>query len=187
MQAVARFAVNGSYAFGRPSQPAEIAERYFADPQRALAALKQGEVDRSTAFFPVILGPLRSDDRWSCRRMPRRRRTCWRCVRSILIWQIANSAGRWFMVRTASWLLSQGLLRGTALAGFRVVSGPFPRRAAAGIAHVWLRRANRAAAVRSAAWHGLVLLSENEVKATYEKQQKEAPKRTPLTLGQSCG
>src|SRR5262249_51829437 len=34
--AMARYAANGSYAFRRPSQPAEIVERYFTDPQRAV-------------------------------------------------------------------------------------------------------------------------------------------------------
>jgi ABC-type transport system substrate-binding protein len=81
-------------------------------------------------------------------------------------------------------LLSQGLLRGTTLAGSRVVSGPFPAPAGG----LELPTYGYDSQIEPRPYDprlgmALVLLSENEVKAVFEKQQKAAPKRTPLMLG----
>jgi hypothetical protein len=181
---LARYAANSSYVFRRPTQPAEIAERYFGDPQRAMVALKQGEIDLLDRVFPGDIAPLRSDD--SIVVAPFAAPTTHvLAVRSEHPY-LANREFRRALIYGANreLLLSQGLLRGATIPGFRVVSGPFPAPAAG----LELPTYGYDAQVEPRPFDprlgmALVLLSENEVKAVFEKQQKQAPKRAPLVLG----
>jgi peptide/nickel transport system substrate-binding protein len=81
-------------------------------------------------------------------------------------------------------LLQQGILRGKSLAGFRVVSGPFPAASSSGDLPAYgydLRIEPRTYDPRLALT--LRLLAEGEVKAAYEKQKSEPPKLASLVLG----
>jgi len=81
-------------------------------------------------------------------------------------------------------LLSQGLLRGTPLPGFRVVSGPFQ----APVVGVELPTYGYDSQIEPRPYDprlgmALVLLAQGELKAAFEKQKKQAPKLTPIVLG----
>jgi ABC-type transport system substrate-binding protein len=81
-------------------------------------------------------------------------------------------------------LLSQGLLRGATLPGCRVVSSPFPAPSQGQElpTYAYDERIEPRAYDPPLA-KALVLLSENELRSAYQKQEKPAPKRRPLLLG----
>jgi ABC-type transport system substrate-binding protein len=75
-------------------------------------------------------------------------------------------------------------MRGAPLPGFRVVSSPFP----APVSGMELPTYGYDAKVEARAFDprlamALVALAENELKAKFEKQEKVAPKLTPVVLG----
>jgi hypothetical protein len=182
--AVTRFAANSGYAFRRAGQPAEIVERSFADPLRSLAALKRGEIDLLARVFPGDIASLRGDE-------------------SLVVAPYAGPTTHVLAVRskhpflgTGSFrrallygsnrelLLTQGLLRGTPLAGFRVVSGPFP----APVTGMELPTYGYDGEIEPRPYDprlgiALASLAQGELKAAFEKQKKKAPTLTPLTLG----
>jgi tetratricopeptide (TPR) repeat protein len=180
----ARFTLNSHYDFLQKSQPAEIVERTFADPQRAIQALKRGEIDVLDRVFPGDIAGLKSDG-------------------SLLVAAYAGPTTHALAVRSPhpfltsptfrralvyasnrELLLSQGLLRGTPLAGARVVSGAFP----APVTGMELPTYGYDPRIEPRPFDprlamALVSLAEGELKARFEKQQKQAPKLTPLLLG----
>jgi tetratricopeptide (TPR) repeat protein len=179
-----RFVASGDYAFARPGQPAEIVERYIADPQRAMRALKQGELDVLDRVFPGDIASLRADDSLVVAPYggPTTHVLAVRSRHPYLL----NPAFRRALVYGANreLLLSQGLLRGTTLPGYRVVSAPFPAPSpglelpAYGYdPQIEPRPYDPRLAM------GLVLVAQGELKGAYEKQQQQAPALAPLVLG----
>jgi tetratricopeptide (TPR) repeat protein len=182
--AATRFAASSEYLFRRAGQPAEIVERLITDPLRAINALRRGEIDMLARVFPGDIAGLRNDE-------------------SLVVAPYAGPTTHVVAVRShhpflssgtfrrallyganREVLLSQGLLRGASLAGFRVVSGPFP----APVTGMELptygydeRIEPRPCDPRLGM--ALVSLAQGELKAAFEKQQKKAPELTPLVLG----
>jgi peptide/nickel transport system substrate-binding protein len=182
--AVGRYATNSSYAYHRPGQPAEIIERHFGDPQRALMAIKRGEIDVLASVFPGDIAALKSDDSLvvAAYAGPTTHVLAVRSEHPFL----SNREFRRALVYGANreLLLSQGLLRGTPLAGFRVISGPFPAPAPG----IELPTYAYDTSIEPRPFDprlgmALVLLAEGELKAAFEKQQKKAPVLTPIVLG----
>jgi ABC-type transport system substrate-binding protein len=180
----ARFATNATYLFRRVGQPAEIVERHFADPQRSLVALKSGQVDVLDRIFPGDIAGLRAESSLSVAAYagPTTHVLAVRSQHSFL----SNSSFRRGLVYGANreLILNQGLLRGAAIAGCRVVSGPFP----APVSGMDLPTYGYDAQIEPRAYDprlglALVSLAAGELKAAFEKQKKSAPTMTPLVLG----
>jgi tetratricopeptide (TPR) repeat protein len=181
---VVRFARNHEYRFGQPTQPAEIVERMFSDPLRAVLALKRGEIDVLDRIFPGDIPTLKSDNSLSVAAYagPTAHVLAVRSQHPYLSSATFRRALLYGCNREL--LLTQGLMRGAPLAGFRVVSGLFP----APVTGVELPTYGYDAKIEPRTFDprlaiALVALAENELKAKFEKQQKQAPKLTPLVLG----
>jgi ABC-type transport system substrate-binding protein len=183
--AAARFVANPNrVAEVATHQPPEIVERHYADPQRAILAIQRGEVDVLARVFPGDIPALRSNE-------------------SLVVAPYAGPTTHALAVRSQNpflnqrtfrralvyganrdLLLSQGILRGKPLAGFRVVSGLFPAPTGSGDLPTYAYDASiephpydpRLAMT-------LRLVAEGELKASYEKQEREPPKLAPLVLG----
>lgn len=179
-----RFTANTAYPFRRAGQLAEVVERQYADPQRMLLALKQGEVDLVDRVFPgdisalssdptLVVAPyaaptthvlaIRSEDPYLANRTFRRA-LVYGCNRQVI--------------------LNQGLLRGADLPGYRVVSGPFPASSPSlnlpGYGYdetVEPRPYDPRLALT------LRVLGQGEVKGAYEKLEKPVPVQGTLLLG----
>ncbi|MBW8883453.1 MAG: hypothetical protein JF612_01470 [Planctomycetia bacterium] len=179
-----RFAVNSDYRFRRLTQPAEIIERTLSDPLAAIASLKRGEIDILDRIFPGDITALKSDD--SLVVAPYAGPTTHvLAVRSNHPF-LTNASFRRALLYGANreLLLNQGLLRGATLPGFRLVSAPFP----APVSGLELPIYGYDEQIQPREFDprlgmALVSLAEGELKAGFEKQKKEAPKLTPLTLG----
>jgi ABC-type transport system substrate-binding protein len=81
-------------------------------------------------------------------------------------------------------LLTQGILRGADLPGFRVISSAFP----APLPNFELPAYAYDERIDPRAYDpplgkALVLVAENEIRSAFQKQEKQAPKRGPLVLG----
>ncbi len=182
--AAARFTLNPSYDFLQKSQPAEIIERTFADPQRALQALKRGEIDVLDRVFPGDIVGLKSDSSLAVAAYagPTTHALAVRSQHPFLTSPTFRRALLYASNREL--LLSQGLLRGTPLVGSTVVSGVFP----APVTGMELPTYGYDPKIDPRPFDprlamALVVLAEGELKAKVEKQQKPAPKLTPLLLG----
>jgi hypothetical protein len=182
--ALTRYAANPSYQFARASQPAEIAEQWFSDPQRALAALKRGEIDILDRVDAGDVAGLKADGALVVARYsaPTTHVLAVRSEHPFL----TNSTFRRGLVYGANreLLLNQGVLRGAALPGCRVVSAPFPAPAAGMDLPIYGYDAQiqpRPYDPRLAM--ALVLLAQGELKAAFEKREREAPRLTPIVLG----
>ncbi len=181
---VARFARNERYRFLQSSQPAEIVERTFADPLRALLALKRGEVDVLDRVFPGDIAGLKSDATVAVAPYagPTTHALALRSDHPFLSSATFRRALLYGSNREL--LLSQGLLRGTPLPGCRVVSGAFP----APVTGMELPIYGYDAKIDPRPFDprlgiALMALAEGELKSKFEKQEKQAPKLTPFTLG----
>jgi hypothetical protein len=182
--ATTRFLAKSDYAFRRPGQPSEVVERYFEDPEQALRALQGGEIDLLDRVFPGDIAALESD-------------------RDIVVTPYQAPTTHILIVRgqhpylssrtfrrallygsNRELLLTQGLMRGKSLRGFRVVSGPFPAPTAGGDALAYgYDRQIEPRPYDPRLGLTLRLLAEGELKSAYAKQQKEPPALTPLMLG----
>ena len=163
---------------------AEVSERYYSDPQRALLGLARGEIDILERVFPGDLPALRSDPDIAVGPLtmptthilvPRERHP-----------YLANRTFRRALVYATNreLILNQGLLRGQSIAGFQVVSSPFPAGGGSGdtLAYAYDQQIPpRAFDPRLALT--LRLIAEREMKTSYEKQQQQPPPLTPLVLG----
>lgn len=182
--ALTRFAANPQYALRRAGQPAEIIERFYEDPLKAIAALRQGEIDVLDRVFPGDLGLLA--DQANIAVMPYQAPTSHvLAVRSEHPF-LANRTFRRALLYGANreLLLGQGILRGKARPGFRVVSAPFPAPYTGGNVPAYAydpRVEPRPYDPRLALT--LRLVAENEIKT--ESQQKKAgvPSLGPIVLG----
>jgi tetratricopeptide (TPR) repeat protein len=182
--AATRWAVNSASAFYHSGQPAEIIERYYSDPQRALLALKRGEIDVLDHLFPGDIPGLKSDASLAVAAYlgPT---THVLVVRSPDVY-LQKAAFRRALVYGANreLLLGQGLLRGATVDGFRVVSSPFPAPAAG----LELPTYGYDEQIEPRPYDprlgmALVLLAEGEVKSAYQKQEQQPPARRALLLG----
>jgi tetratricopeptide (TPR) repeat protein len=181
---VVRFARNDDYRFGQSTQPAEIVERMFSDPLRAVLAIRRGEIDVLDRIFPGDIPTLKSDNSLSV--------TAYAgptahvlAVRSQHPYLSSRTFRRALLYGgNRELLLTQGLMRGAPVAGFRVVSSAFPAPVTGMELPTYGYDANiepRPFDPRLAI--ALVALAENELKSKFEKLQKEAPKLAPLVLG----
>ncbi|QDU28001.1 Bacterial extracellular solute-binding protein, family 5 Middle [Anatilimnocola aggregata] len=180
----ARFVRNDASPFVTPTQPAEIVERLFDDPQRMLLALKRGEVDVVDQVFPSDVIGLKSDPAIAIAQYSAPTTHMLLFNRSHPY--LANRTFRRALLYASDrqTILQQGLLKGQTLPGWRVISGPFPAPAnssdniAYGYDEQVLPRAYdpRLAIV-------LKVLAQREMKSTAEKSKKELPKWQPLVLG----
>jgi ABC-type transport system substrate-binding protein len=176
---------NASPRLARPAeQLAEVTERLYNDPQRAIIALKRGEIDVLERVFPGDLPAIAGDAEIAVAplEMPTSHLLVVRDKHPFL----ANRTFRRALVYglDREQILRQGILRGQDLPGYGVVSAPFPAP---------LGRSDSQAYAYDKQIEprpydprlGLTLriLSQNEVKSFFEKQQQQAPALTPITLG----
>jgi hypothetical protein len=179
-----RLTINPDYAFRGVGQPAEVAERYYEDPQRALLALQRGEIDVLDRVYPGDIPTLRADA--SVAVAPYRTPTTHvLAVRSEHPY-LANRTFRRALLYGSNreLILREGILRGRQVAGFRVVSGPFPAPSSSGdpAAYGYDQQIDpRPYEPRLALT--LRILGEGEVKAAHEKLEQTPPPLTPIVLG----
>jgi hypothetical protein len=179
-----RFTRNENSPFLAPTQPAEIMERYYDDPQRQLLALERGEIDVIDQVFPQDLPALaqRSGIVVKAYSAP--------TTHMLLINRehpyLANRTFRRALLYAADrrTILNQGLLKGQKLPGWRVISSPFPAPTGSGdnIAYGY----DEAIAPRDYDPRLAIILkvlAEKELKVMAEKKKTEAPKWRPLLLG----
>lgn len=173
-----------SAAEERPrGQIAEIVERTFEDPQRAILALKRGEIDVLERVYPADVAELRQD-------------------RSIVVERLGLPTTHIIVVRRHNpylanrtfrrallygsdreTILRGALLKGSSLPGYRVISAPFPAPAEAGdvVAYGYDQRiAPRPYDARLALT--LRLLGQREVKAVFDQRTEKLPPLERLTL-----
>lgn len=177
-----RFVANDEYEFRGAGQPAEVIERHFADPQRALLALKRGEVDVLDRVFPGDIAAVASDAALAVAPYgaPTTHVLAVRSEHPFL----ANRNFRRALLYGCNrkQLLEQGLLRDRPRPGFREVSAPFPAPFGELAAYGYDDQiAPRAFDQRLALT--LRIVAAGEIKAAHEKQMQPVPKLTPLTLG----
>lgn len=175
-------------ATDRPDIPkpplAEINERFYADPQRALLALQRGEVDILERVFPGDIAELRSDPdiRVAAMTMPTSHLLVLRDRHPYLANRTFRRALLYGLNREL--ILRQGLLRGNSLPGFRVTSSPFPAPSASGDSQAYAydqQIAPRPYDPRLALT--LRLVAQRELKSAYEKLEQQPPEYTPMLLG----
>jgi tetratricopeptide (TPR) repeat protein len=183
-ETLTRFTANTSYPYRRAGQLAEVAERYYSDPQRLLIALKQGEVDLVDRIFPGDIAALTADPTLVVApyAAPTTHVLAVRGEHPYL----ANRTFRRGLMYGANRevILNQGLLRGRNIPGCRVVSGPFPASAPS----LELQGYGYDETVEPRPYDPrlgmtLVLLAQAEIKGIYEKQKKPVPLLGKLLLG----
>jgi tetratricopeptide (TPR) repeat protein len=123
---VTRFARNERSPFVITGQPAEILERYFDDPQRAILALKRGEIDVLDQVYAADVASLMQDSNIVVKQYAAP------TTHMLLINRenpyLANRTFRRSLLYATdrNSLLQQGWLKGQKLPGWRVISGVFP-------------------------------------------------------------
>jgi tetratricopeptide (TPR) repeat protein len=175
-------------ATDRPNVPkpplAEISERFYADPQRALLALSRGEIDLLERVFPGDIRELQSDPDLAVAAMTmptshllvirdRHPYLANRTFRRALLYGINRDL-----------ILQQGILKGNRLPGFQVTSAPFPAPSATGDSQSYAydqQIAPRPYDPRLALT--LRLVAERQLKSAYEKLEQQPPAYTPMLLG----
>jgi ABC-type transport system substrate-binding protein len=179
-----RFTQNDRSTLFTPGQPAEIMERFYDDPQRAILALQRGEVDVLDQVFPGDVPALRTSDQIAIGRyavptihlltvVRRHPYLTNRTFRRALVYGANREA-----------ILSQGLLKGEEHRGYQVISAPFPAPVDASDSSAYGYDQNipprpydpQLALI-------LKVLATNELKGQYEKQHKPVPPLSPLVLG----
>ena len=183
-QSLTRFTANLSYPFRRPGQLAEVTERFYGDPQRALIALKQGEIDLVDRVFPGDLAALASDSNLVVApyATPTAHVLAIRGANPFL----DNRTFRRALVNSLNRdvILKQGLLRGRTVPGYRLVSGPFP----APVTSLNLPSYGYDETIEPRPYDPrlaltLRLLAQAEIKGAFEKQKKPVPVLSTLLLG----
>lgn len=129
---ISRFARNDRSPFAIAGQPAEVLERYFDDPQRAILALKRGEIDVLDQVYAPDVAALSQDSNLVVKQYSAP------TTHFLLINRenpyLANRTFRRALLYAAdrNSLLQQAWLKGQKLPGWRVISGVFPAPNAAG-------------------------------------------------------
>jgi tetratricopeptide (TPR) repeat protein len=177
-----RLVANEQYLFKGAAQPAEIVERHFADPQRALIALRRGEIDLLDRVFPGDIAALASDASLVVApyRAPTTHVLAIRSEHPFL----ANRNFRRALVYGCNreQLLLQGLLRDRPRPGFRTISAPFPAPFGDLPAYGYDSQIEPRAFDQRLALT-LRIVADGEIKSASEKQMLPVPKLTPLVLG----
>jgi tetratricopeptide (TPR) repeat protein len=183
-EALTRYTANLTYPFRRPGQLAEVAERYYADPQRMLIALKQGQIDLVDRVFPGDLAALASDSNLVV--APYATPTTHVLAIHGASPFLDNRSFRRALVNSLNRdvILNQGLLRGRKIPGYRLVSGPFP----APVTSLNLPSYGYDETIVPHPYDpklGLTLrlLAQAEIKGAFEKQKKPVPVLSTLLLG----
>jgi tetratricopeptide (TPR) repeat protein len=180
---ITRFSKNESYPLALPGQPAEVMERFYSDPQRALLALQRGEVDVLDQVFPADIPTLASDEiaigRYS---VP----TTHFLTINHKHPYLQNSEFRRALVYGSNreGILNLGLMKNAKLPGFRAVSGPFPAPVDASDAFCYgydesieVKKYDPKLAMI------LTSMATRQLKSQSEKLKQKPPLLTPLVLG----
>ncbi|MFN0020948.1 MAG: ABC transporter substrate-binding protein [Pirellulaceae bacterium] len=180
---ITRFSKNENYPLALPGQPAEVMERFYSDPQRALLALQRGEVDVLDQIFPADIPTLASEEiaigRYS---VP----TTHLLTISRKHPYLQNAEFRRALVygcnREA--ILNKGLMKDAKLPGFRTVSGPFPAPVDAADALCY-GYDNSLEAMPYEPRLAMILkaMATRLLKSQAEKLMQKPPELTPLVLG----
>lgn len=181
---ITRFSKNDQYPLATPGQPAEMMERFYSDPRRALLALQRGEVDMLDQVFPSDILDLQANEEIVVARysVP--------TTHFITILRknpyLANDNFRRALVYGSNReaILKQGLLKGAELPGYRTVSGPFPAPVNAADAYCYgyddsLKPRDYEPKLAMI----LKIMATNSIKSHYEKLMQKAPVLAPLVLG----
>ncbi len=121
------YLVNPEYIRGTATQPREIIERQFDTPQRALRALRKGEIDLIDRAFPADIAQIKRDSQLNV--------TAYRVPTVHLLipnYQRPHVGNRLFRrgilyAIDREKILKRDLLGGGSLPGCQVISGPFSR------------------------------------------------------------
>ena len=182
--AAARFARNERSPFILPGQPAEVVERYFDDPQRAILALKRGEIDVIDQVYAADIAAVTKVPNLVVKQYSAP--TTHFLVINREHPYLANRTFRRALLYSTdrNAILQQGFLKGQQLPGWRVVSNVFPAPSGTGsnIAYgydesVLPREYDPRLALI------LKVLTNRQLKIEAEKKKTEVVKWTPLTLG----
>lgn len=127
-----RFTRNSESPLAAEMPVAEFLERTYGDPQRMLLALQRQEVDLIDQVFPADIAELKRDPTLVVRpySAPTTHLLAPRSKDPYVVNRTFRRALLYSIQREV--ILSQGLLRGEALPGWRVVSAPFPAPSASG-------------------------------------------------------
>jgi tetratricopeptide (TPR) repeat protein len=179
-----RFTKNEAYGIAAPNRPAEIVERVYNDPQRALLALRRGEVDCLDQVFPGDIELLQQSPELAV--VPYATPTTHVLIPSRENPFVGNRTFRRALLYGCNreLILHEGLLRGAKLDGYRVISAPFPAPVASGdsVAYGYDQRIGpRPYDARLA--YTLRMLAERELKAEYEAKKQKPPQLKTLVLG----
>ena len=183
-ESLTRYTANSAYPLRQPGQLAEVTERHYADPQRALIALKQGEVDLVDRVFPGDIAALSADPALVV--APYAAPTTHVLAIRTEHPYLANRTFRRALLNAVNrdLILNQGLLRGRKVVGSRAVSGPFP----ASVPSLNLPSYGYDESIEPRPYDPrlaltLRLLAQGEIKGAFEKQKKPVPALTTLLLG----
>lgn len=181
---VTRFVRNENSPFTTSSQPAEIVERYFDDPQRAILALKRGEIDVLDHVFVGDLAALKQEPGIVVKQYSVPTTHC----------LLVNRAHPYLENRTFRRALLYGcnreeifrqvFLRDQSLPGWRVIGAPFPAPSNSGD-NVAYGYDDLVAPRPYDPRLSLVLkiLTQQQLKIQAERKMAPVPKWRPLVLG----
>lgn len=179
-----RFVRNTDLPAAQRPKLAEIVERHFDDPKRALLALKRGEVDVIDSVFAGDLNELRDSTDIVVERYGLA--TTHLLLPAKPHPYVANRNFRRALVYATNreQILGQGLQQGNMPAGTRVISAPF----LAPVSDVDPKAYGYDLAVQPRPWDprlalALRILTEHEIKQEANRKMVAAPPLEPLVLG----
>jgi ABC-type transport system substrate-binding protein len=183
-EALARYSANDRLGPRPPGQLAEVDERVYDDPTRAILALQRGEIDVLDNVFPGDLPQLASEPQIAVapRAMPTTHIIVFREGNPFLASRTFRRALLYGLNRPL--ILEQGILKGNSLPGYRVISAPFPAPTTGSESQAYaydqliqpLPYDPRLALT-------LRVLAQAELKSSHEKLQKPVPTLSELVLG----
>src|SRR6185436_6240747 len=180
---ITRFSKNEDYPLAEPTQPAEVMERFYTDPQRAILALQRGEVDVLDQVFPGDIPTLASNEiaigRYS---VPTTHFLTIKRKHPYL--QNAELRRALVYASNRELILQKGLLKDAKLPGFRTISGPFPAPVDAADAFCYAYdNSIEPYPYNTTLATILTTMATRQLKAQAEKLKQKAPELTPLVLG----
>ncbi len=179
-----RYVRNTRLPVSQRAKIAELVERTFDDPKKALIALKRGELDAIDYVFPGDLSELQSEEGIVTQAYDLAMTHLLVPAKPHPYMKARNFRRALLSALNREQILEQAILRGSVPAGCRVISGPFlapvaendPR--AYGYDDKVPPRPNDARLALA-----LRLLSEQEFKAEALRTSTTAPKLEPIVLG----
>jgi hypothetical protein len=182
-EALARFTANDRYFLVQPGQPAEVVERLYDDPQRAIAALKRGEVDVLDRVFPGDIPALAADPSLAVA-------PCSVPTTHLVVFKtrhpfLTNRQFRRALAYASNCeqVLSQGILDGKSPPGFRLISGPFPAPTGGQAPAYAYDQEIEPRGYDPRLALTLKIIAQAEVKAAHERLKQQVPALAPFTLG----